>query len=140
MHSYSGIEGGHPLHRYGAGIKAITGGDAAAIDPKYRDAYAAHIPGGDLAVNNNPMQFSDRRGGISRRRVILPFPEAIAPEEHDPRLLAKITEELTLVVRHLVQRFANPNDACARLQAQQHPAEALEIKRHTVHWSIFSVT
>ncbi len=28
----------------GAGIKAITGGDAVAIDPKYRDAYAAHIP------------------------------------------------------------------------------------------------
>ncbi|VEA71549.1 DNA primase TraC [Serratia rubidaea] len=53
----------------GAGIKAITGGDAVAIDPKYRDAYAAHIPAVILAVNNNPMQFSDRSGGISRRRL-----------------------------------------------------------------------
>ncbi len=96
----------------GAGIKAITGGDAVAIDPKYRDAYAAHIPAVILAVNNNPMQFSDRSGGISRRRVILPFPEAIA-EERDPLLLAKITEELAVIVRHLMQRFVNPNDARA---------------------------
>ncbi|MBH3206606.1 toprim domain-containing protein [Serratia marcescens] len=114
----------------GAGIKAITGGDAVAIDPKYRDAYAAHIPAVILAVNNNPMQFSDRSGGISRRRVILPFPEAIAPEERDPLLLAKITEELAVIVRHLMQRFANPNDARVLLQAQQSSAEALEIKRH----------
>ncbi len=76
----------------GRASRLITGGDAVAIDPKYRDAYAAHIPAVILAVNNNPMQFSDRSGGISRRRVILPFPEAIAPEERDPLLLAKITE------------------------------------------------
>ncbi len=36
----------------GAGIKAITGGDAVAIDPKYRDAYSTHIPAVILAVNN----------------------------------------------------------------------------------------
>lgn len=47
----------------GAGIKAITGGDAVAIDPKYRDGYSTHIPAVILAVNNNPMQFSDRSGG-----------------------------------------------------------------------------
>ncbi|HGM6755381.1 TPA: primase-like DNA-binding domain-containing protein [Serratia marcescens] len=81
-------------------------------------------------MNNNPMQFSDRSGGISRRRVILPFPEAIAPEERDPLLLAKLTKELVVIVRHLMQRFANPNDARALLQAQQSSAEALEIKRH----------
>lgn len=48
----------------GAGIKAITGSDAVAVDPKYRDAYSAHIPAVILAVNNNPMQFSDRSGGV----------------------------------------------------------------------------
>jgi len=37
----------------GAGIKAITGSDAVAIDPKYRDAYSTHIPAVILAVNNN---------------------------------------------------------------------------------------
>ncbi|HEJ9095964.1 TPA: primase-helicase zinc-binding domain-containing protein [Serratia odorifera] len=113
----------------GAGIKAITGGDAVAIDPKYRDAYSTHIPAVILAVNNNPMQFSDRSGGVSRRRVILPFPEVIPANERDPQLLAKITGELAVIVRHLMQRFAVPNDARLLLEAQQNSDEALEIKR-----------
>ncbi|MDW5511898.1 primase-helicase zinc-binding domain-containing protein [Serratia proteamaculans] len=113
----------------GAGIKAITGGDAVAIDPKYRDAYSTHIPAVILAVNNNPMQFSDRSGGVSRRRVILPFPEVIPANERDPQLLAKITGELAVIVRHLMQRFAAPDDARALLEAQQNSDEALEIKR-----------
>lgn len=113
----------------GAGIKAITGGDAVAIDPKYRDAYSTHIPAVILAVNNNPMQFSDRSGGVSRRRVILPFPEVIPANERDPQLLAKITGELAVIVRHLMQRFTAPDDARALLEVQQNSGEALEIKR-----------
>lgn len=113
----------------GAGIKAITGGDAVAIDPKYRDAYSAHIPAVILAVNNNPMRFSDRSGGVSRRRVILTFPDAIPANERDPQLLDKISTELAVIVRHLMQRFTNPEDARQLLQAQQTSGEALEIKR-----------
>ncbi|EKC5739209.1 toprim domain-containing protein, partial [Salmonella enterica subsp. enterica] len=70
----------------GAGLKAITGGDAVSVDPKYKDAYSTHIPAVILAVNNNPMRFTDRSGGVSRRRVIIHFPEQIAPEERDPQL------------------------------------------------------
>ena len=55
-------------------------------------------------------------------------------------LLAKITEELAVIVRHLMQRFANPNDARALLQAQQSSAEALEIKRHADPLVDFVVT
>lgn len=113
----------------GAGIKAITGGDAVAIDPKYRDAYSTHIPAVILAVNNNPMRFSDRSGGVSRRRVILTFPEVIPAKERDPQLLNKISNELAVIVRHLMQRFASPDEARELLQAQQSSGEALEIKR-----------
>ncbi|MEM6048991.1 primase-helicase zinc-binding domain-containing protein [Erwinia sp. P7711] len=113
----------------GAGIKAITGGDAVAIDPKYRDAYSTHIPAVILAVNNNPMRFSDRSGGVSRRRVILTFPEVIPAKERDPQLLDKISAELVVIVRHLMQRFVSPDEARELLQAQQSSGEALEIKR-----------
>ncbi|MGB8925901.1 MAG: primase-like DNA-binding domain-containing protein [Pantoea agglomerans] len=113
----------------GAGIKAITGGDAVAIDPKYRDPYSTHIPAVILAVNNNPMRFSDRSGGVSRRRVILTFPEVIPAKERDPQLLDKISAELAVIVRHLMQRFASPDEARELLQAQQTSGEALEIKR-----------
>lgn len=113
----------------GAGIKAITGGDAVAIDPKYRDAYSTHIPAVILAVNNNPMRFSDLSGGVSRRRVILTFPEVIPAKERDPQLLNKISNELAVIVRHLMQRFASPDEARELLQAQQSSGEALETKR-----------
>lgn len=103
----------------GAGLKAITGGDAVSVDPKYRDAYSTHIPAVILAVNNNPMRFTDRSGGVSRRRVILHFPEVIPPNERDPQLKEKISSELAVIVRQQMQQFSQPQDARALLQSQQ---------------------
>ena len=117
----------------GAGLKAITGGDAVSVDPKYKDAYSTHIPAVILAVNNNPMRFTDRSGGVSRRRVILHFPEQIAPEERDPKLKNKIARELAVIVRQLMQKFSDPMSARALLQSQQNSDEALSIKRPTRH-------
>lgn len=113
----------------GAGLKAITGGDAVSVDPKYRDAYSTHIPAVILAVNNNPMRFTDRSGGVSRRRVIMHFPEQIAPEERDPNLKDKIARELAVIVRQLMQTFSDPMTARTLLQSQQNSDEALSIKR-----------
>jgi len=81
-------------------------------------------------VNNNPMRFSDRSGGVSRRRVIMPFPDVIPTNERDPQLLEKIAGELAVIVRHLMQRFSEPGEARQLLQAQQLSEEALEIKRN----------
>ncbi|MBN7122629.1 DNA primase [Erwinia billingiae] len=113
----------------GAGIKAITGGDAVSVDPKYRDAYSTHIPAVILAVNNNPMRFTDRSGGVSRRRVILHFPEIVAASERDPQLKEKIRGELAVIVRQLMQQFSQPQEARALLQSQQNSGEAMRIKR-----------
>ncbi|MBJ9113314.1 toprim domain-containing protein [Citrobacter sp. FDAARGOS_156] len=113
----------------GAGLKAITGGDAVSVDPKYQNPYSTHIPAVILAVNNNPMRFTDRSGGVSRRRVIIHFPEQIAPEERDPQLRDKIARELAVIVRQLMQKFSDPMAARALLQSQQNSDEALNIKR-----------
>ncbi|BBE75022.1 MULTISPECIES: primase-helicase zinc-binding domain-containing protein [Phytobacter] len=113
----------------GAGLKAITGGDAVSVDPKYQNAYSTHIPAVILAVNNNPMRFTDRSGGVSRRRVIIHFPEQIAPEERDPQLKDKIARELAVIVRQLMQQFSDPMSARTLLQSQQNSDEALSIKR-----------
>ncbi|MDU7201028.1 MAG: primase-like DNA-binding domain-containing protein, partial [Enterobacteriaceae bacterium] len=113
----------------GAGLKAITGGDAVSVDPKYQNAYSTHIPAVILAVNNNPMRFTDRSGGVSRRRVIIHFPEQIAPEERDPQLKDKIARELAVIVRQLMQQFSDPMTARTLLQSQQNSDEALSIKR-----------
>ncbi|HGG3769974.1 TPA: primase-helicase zinc-binding domain-containing protein [Salmonella enterica subsp. enterica serovar Thompson] len=113
----------------GAGLKAITGGDAVSVDPKYQNPYSTHIPAVILAVNNNPMRFTDRSSGVSRRRVIIHFPEQIAPEERDPQLRDKIARELAVIVRQLMQKFSDPMTARALLQSQQNSDEALSIKR-----------
>jgi len=61
------------------------------------------------------MRFSDRSGGVSHRRVIIHFLEVIAAGDHDPQLKDKIRRELSVIVRHLVQRFADPTGVRLRL-------------------------
>lgn len=113
----------------GAGIKAITGGDKVAIDPKHKAPYSTRIPAVVLAVNNNAMTFSDRSGGISRRRVIFNFTEVVPENERDPMLAEKIEGELAVIIRHLLVRFSSQNEAKQLLHEQQKSEEALAIKR-----------
>ncbi|WP_099133139.1 toprim domain-containing protein [Xenorhabdus ehlersii] len=115
----------------GSGIKAITGGDEVAIDPKHKQPYSTRIPAVVLAVNNNAMSFSDRSGGVSRRRVIFNFSEVVPENERDPLLRDKIAAELPVIIRHLLYRFADPQTARRLLAEQQKSAEALDIKRGT---------
>ncbi|HGU9804439.1 TPA: primase-like DNA-binding domain-containing protein [Citrobacter freundii] len=113
----------------GAGIKAITGGDKVSIDPKHKAPYSTRIPAVVLAVNNNAMTFSDRSGGISRRRVIFNFSEVVPENERDSMLAEKIEGELAVVIRHLLIRFADQDEARRLLYEQQKSEEALAIKR-----------
>ncbi|MFX2612041.1 DNA primase family protein [Enterobacter mori] len=113
----------------GAGIKAITGGDRVSIDPKHKAPYSVRIPAVVLAVNNNAMTFSDRSGGISRRRVIFNFSEVVSEEQRDPQLVEKIEGELPVIIRHLLTRFADQNAARQLLAEQRKSEEALAIKR-----------
>ncbi|MFR0631965.1 DUF5906 domain-containing protein [Citrobacter freundii] len=113
----------------GAGIKAITGGDKVSIDPKHKAPYSTRIQAVVLAVNNNAMTFSDRSGGISRRRVIFNFTEVVPENERDTLLAEKIEGELAVVIRHLLMRFADQDDARRLLHEQQKSEEALAIKR-----------
>lgn len=113
----------------GAGIKAITGGDRVSIDPKHKAPYSIRIPAVVLAVNNNAMTFSDRSGGISRRRVIFNFSEVVSEEQRDPELVEKIEGELPVIIRHLLTRFSRQDDARQLLAEQRKSEEALGIKR-----------
>lgn len=113
----------------GAGIKAITGGDKVSIDPKHKAPYSTRIPAVVLAVNNNAMTFSDRSGGISRRRVIFNFSEVVPENDRDPLLAEKIEAELAVVIRHLLTRFGDQDEAKRLLHEQQKSEEALAIKR-----------
>jgi putative DNA primase/helicase len=115
----------------GNGIKAITGGDDVAIDEKYKKPYSTKVQGVVLAINNNPMTFSNDDGGISRRRVIFHFGEPVPANERDPNLKDKIRAELSVIIRHLFNYFEDDSKAKSLLIKQQKSSEAIEVKRLT---------
>ncbi|MBO0165651.1 hypothetical protein J0692_25975, partial [Vibrio alginolyticus] len=82
----------------GTGIKAITGGDAVEIDPKHEHQYTAVLRAVVVATNNTPMIFTERAGGVSRRRVIFQFNRRVSEEDKDPDLAEKISAEIPVVV------------------------------------------
>ena len=117
----------------GAGLKAITGGDEVAIDPKHKQPYSCKIPAVVMVINNEAMRFNERNGGISRRRVIFHFGEVIPEKERDLNLVRKIEQELPSIVRLLLNEFINPTEAKERLHQQQQSEEATAIKRESDH-------
>ncbi|MFU2088766.1 DNA primase family protein [Avibacterium avium] len=121
----------------GAGLKSITGGDPVNIDPKYRKPFDAVIQAIVMIVNNEATRFTERCGGIDRRRVIYHFDRVVPDEQRDPHLLAKIEQEISGIVYQLMQRFKDPMDAKRALHNQQTSAEALEVKSQTDHITEF---
>lgn len=115
----------------GAGIKAITGGDPVEIDGKYEKQFTTVLNAVVLATNNEPMTFTERNGGISRRRVIFPFNNPVSDAEKDPELTAKIRREIPVIIRHLLTEFADQGKAKALLIEQRESQEALDVKRGT---------
>ncbi|EPY9681345.1 primase-helicase zinc-binding domain-containing protein, partial [Klebsiella pneumoniae] len=95
----------------GTGIKAITGGDAVEIDPKHEHQYTAVLRAVVVATNNTPMIFTERAGGVARRRVIFQFNNRVREEDKDPDLSEKISAEIPVIVRRLLANFSDPEKA-----------------------------
>ncbi|EHH4797214.1 DNA primase [Escherichia coli] len=115
----------------GTGIKKITGGDPVEINPKYEKRFTAVIRAVVLATNNNPMIFTERAGGVSRRRVIFRFDNIVSEAEKDRELPEKIAAEIPVIIRRLLANFTNPEKARALLIEQRDGDEALAIKQQT---------
>ncbi|EKH98123.1 DNA primase [Escherichia coli] len=115
----------------GTGIKKITGGDPVEINPKYEKRFTAVIRAVVLATNNNPMIFTERAGGVARRRVIFRFDNIVSEAEKDKDLPEKVAAEIPVIIRRLLANFADPEKARALLLEQRDGDEALAIKQQT---------
>ncbi|CTU44671.1 MULTISPECIES: DNA primase family protein [Escherichia] len=115
----------------GTGIKKITGGDPVEINPKYEKRFTAVIRAVVLATNNNPMIFTERAGGVARRRVIFRFDNIVSEAEKDRELPEKIAAEIPVIIRRLLANFTDPEKARALLIEQRDGDEALAIKQQT---------
>ncbi|EHL0960677.1 TPA: DNA primase [Escherichia coli] len=115
----------------GTGIKKITGGDPVEINPKYEKRFTAVIRAVVLATNNNPMIFTERAGGVARRRVIFRLDNIVSEAEKDRELPEKIAAEIPVIIRRLLANFTDPEKARALLLEQRDGDEALAIKQQT---------
>ncbi|EEQ6993556.1 DNA primase [Escherichia coli] len=115
----------------GTGIKKITGGDPVEINPKYEKRFTAVIRAVVLATNNNPMIFTERAGGVARRRVIFRFDNIVSEAEKDRELPEKIAAEIPVIIRRLLANFTDSEKARALLLEQRDGDEALAIKQQT---------
>ncbi|ELO8448208.1 DNA primase [Escherichia coli] len=115
----------------GTGIKKITGGDPVEINPKYEKRFTAVIRAVVLATNNNPMIFTERAGGVARRRVIFRFDNIVSEAEKDRELPEKIAPEIPVIIRRLLANFTDSEKARALLLEQRDGDEALAIKQQT---------
>ncbi|EFW53808.1 DNA primase, phage-associated / Replicative helicase RepA [Shigella boydii ATCC 9905] len=115
----------------GTGIKKITGGDPVEINPKYEKRFTAVIRAVVLATDNNPMIFTERAGGVARRRVIFRFDNIVSEAEKDRELPEKIAAEIPVIIRRLLANFTDPEKARALLLEQHDGDEALAIKQQT---------
>ncbi|EEZ8112723.1 DNA primase [Escherichia coli] len=115
----------------GTGIKKITGGDPVEINPKYEKRFTEVIRAVVLATNNNPMIFTERAGGVSRRRVIFRFDNIVSEAEKDKDLPEKVAAEIPVIIRRLLANFTDPEKARALLLEQRDGDEALAIKQQT---------
>ncbi|WP_373099351.1 MULTISPECIES: DNA primase family protein [Pasteurellaceae] len=121
----------------GGGLKSITGGDPVNVDPKHKTKFKAVIPAIVLIVNNEPTRFTERSGGIERRRVIFHFDKVVPAKERDPLLIDKIQSEMAGIIYKLIHAFEQPENAKRALRAQQNSDEALEIKMQSDHLTVF---
>ncbi len=121
----------------GGGLKSITGGDPLNIDPKHRSKFKAVIPAVVLIVNNEATRFTERSGGIERRRVIFHFDKVVPENDRDPNFMDKIEREVGGIIYKLIHAFERPETAKAALKEQQTSDEALEIKSESDHITEF---
>ncbi|KFC06141.1 phage-associated DNA primase [Trabulsiella guamensis ATCC 49490] len=103
----------------------------AADNQKYEKRYTTVVRAVVIATNNTPMIFTDRAGGVARRRVIFQFNNPVREDERDPDLSEKIAGEIPVVICRLLENFTDPEKARKLLKDQRDSDEALEIKRAT---------
>ncbi|HDR1123622.1 phage/plasmid primase, P4 family [Pasteurella multocida] len=114
----------------GSGLKAITGGDLIRLEPKYKDPINVICKAVVLIVNNEATKFTDRSGGIDRRRVIIRLSNVIPDNERDLQLSKKIKTEIPSIIHRLLSLFSdNPLRAREILLEHKRSHEALEIKQ-----------
>lgn len=114
-------------------LKAITGGDSVTVKLVYVDDFSVKLNPVFMLVTNHPLGFTDRNGGVARRRIIIPFDRAIPKEKKDVHFIDKIQAEVYGIVNRLLALFPNPETAREILETYKEENKGKDIKREVNH-------
>lgn len=109
-------------------IKAISGGDMVYINKKGKTAVSAILRAILVFAGNEPFDFGMIDSGLERRAVNFGFSRAVPDAMKDDQLLSKISDELPVIIRHLLKRFPVADAAKQALIRQRDGAEAKQVK------------
>ncbi|HED4462268.1 TPA: DNA primase, partial [Pasteurella multocida] len=112
----------------GGGLKAISGGDLLRVNPKHKKPFFTKITALIMLINNEPCRFTERAGGVDRRRVIFDFQRVVPDEKKDPDFIHKVTLEAGGIIRKVLNAFTQPEEAKKALNEQMRSEEALSVK------------
>lgn len=112
----------------GGGLKAISGGDLLRVNPKHKKPFFTKITALIMLINNEPCRFTERAGGVDRRRVIFDFQRVVPDEKKDPDFINKVTLEAGGIIRKVLNTFTQPEEAKKALNEQMNSKEALAVK------------
>lgn len=115
------------------GLKKLTGGDQLKAQIYYKGFEDFQPTIVFMMSTNYPITFTDRNGGIARRRVIIPFERAVPKEHKDPQLIDKIKGETYGIVNQLLNRFPEPERVKAILEEYRDSGEGDKIKQESNH-------
>ncbi|MCT8759986.1 D5 N like family protein [Glaesserella parasuis] len=114
-------------------LKAMTGGDPIKVKLLYKDELEIKVNAIFMMSTNYPITFTDRNGGITRRRVIILFDRKIPKEKKDVHFMEKVRAEIYGIVNKLLARFPDPEEARLILEEYQAQGEAVAVKREANH-------
>ncbi|OOR99447.1 hypothetical protein B0187_04980 [Haemophilus paracuniculus] len=114
-------------------FKAMTGGDPIKVKLLYKDEIEIKVNAVFVMSTNSPLLFTDRNGGIARRRVIIPFDREIPPEKKDVNFIDKVKAEIYGIVQKLLATFPEPSTARQILENYKGASGGLEIKSQGNH-------
>ncbi len=114
-------------------LKAITGGDNVGVRMLYVGSFSTKLSPVFMLVTNNPLTFTDRNGGIFRRRIIIPFERSIPKEKKDVHFTEKVQSEVYGIVNKLLELYPNPDIARKILEDYRELNEGKGVKREANH-------
>ncbi|RKR77135.1 DNA primase family protein [Otariodibacter oris] len=119
-------------------LKNLTGGDQIKVKRLYKDEIQVKVDAVFMMTTNYPITFTDRNGGIARRRVIILFDREVPENSRDVNFVDKVKSEVYGIVNLLLKRFSDPTEAKTILETHKRQNEGLLVKRESNHLVAFA--